>query len=219
MDAETKKLIDDAVKEATSGLATKNKELLKDLKTTNEKFSKFDGVDIDSLMSAATELEKLKNDKMEKDGEYKQLLDKAKEEHALEIKKLQDDKASVEQKYVSNKKTGELARELAGIKVIPELLDVAITSLVDKVSLDKEEKVIAGDKPVADFVKDWAQTPVGKHFIMNGNSGGGGEGGDDSTNSNAKFFDKKHPEFSLTEQAKLANRNEAEYTALKKQYK
>ena len=219
MDEATKLLIAQAVKEATDGLAAKNKELLKDLKTAKETFSKFEGLDVEKLTAASAELEKIKSDKLEKDGEYKKMLDKAKEEHALEVKKFKEDKINLEQKYSHTKKSGELAMELVGIKVIPELMDVAITSLADKVSLDAEGKVVAGDKPVSAFIKEWAESPVGKHFIMSGNSGGGGEGGDGSSNANAKFFDKKNPAYSLTEQAKLANRNEAEYNALKSQYK
>lgn len=218
-DESIEKVVAAAVAEATQGLASKNAELLKDLKNQKEAFSEFEGVNIKELKSAADELKKIKDKKLEEDGEYKKMYEIMKNDHATEVEKLQNANKDLEAKLHDTTKSNALATALVTVNVIPELADVAVSTLKDKVAIDDAGNPIVGDKPVADYIKTWAATDVGKHFIRSGNSGGGGNGSEGGgVDSNTKYFDPKSKDFNLTAQAKLANSDPEAYKALKKQY-
>lgn len=205
-----------AIEEATAGLLKKNKELMKELKTAQSQLSKFVDVDVDSLLSAKAELEDLKQKKLEADGEYKKMYEAQKESHAKEVAKFKAENAELKTSLVDVKKVNALSNALADSNAIPELIPVAVTTLKDKVAVDDNDNLLVGDKPVADFVKEWAASPVGKHFVKSGNSGGGAEGGaQDKTDAAAKFFDKSSKDYNLTEQAKINRVDPARYERLK----
>lgn len=220
MDDETRQVIADAVAEATGGLAKKNADLLKELKEAKQKAGTLDEVDLDGLKAQAKELADLKQKKLEDDGEYKKMYDASKSSHQNELDKLIAEKNAIAEKLTFTNKKNALTSELIASNAVPELVVSAVALLGDRVELDPENKPIVDGKPLSDFVQDWAKTDVGKHFIKFDNSGGGAGGSEGGgVNANAKFFDKKNPEYSLTEQGKIANVDPEGYKKLKNQYK
>lgn len=195
--------------EEIQGLKNKNKELLDELKDLKNQMKSFEGLDIKALQDSAAELDKLKKQQMEEEGEYKKLYETQKDAHQKEIKKYQSEIDTL--KSSANGLTKELgvSNALSNITLIPELADVARKTIMSEAGVDKDGNVVVGDKAVSEYVKEWAETPVGKHFIMNDNSGGGGPGGGDDTKfvTEEKYFDPKSKEFNRTEQAKFTKAN------------
>lgn len=206
-----------AIDLATKGLSDKNAQLLKELKDARKASSQFEGLDLAALKTAADELSKLKADKLEADGEYKKMYEQQKSDHSTMLEKLSGANKELTNKLIDTTKANALTNALVGNNVIPELVDVAMRTLKDQVAVGDDGIPVVGDKAVSDFVKDWAASPVGKHFVKSGNSGGGGNGNDGgSVDSNAKYFDKKSPDYNLTKQAQLATADPTAYAALKK---
>ena len=176
--------IDAAVEEATEGLKKKNSELLAEVK----KFKKgdFDPAEIEKLETLADDL--------------KSKLSAAEKQLKTATKELETTKAGLaaESKFtqgllIDNGLTAELTK--AGV-TNPALLKAATTMLRNgaQVVADGENRVAkVGDKPLSDFVKEWAATDEGKHFISAaGNSGGGappsgGGSGQSKTMTRAQF--------------------------------
>jgi len=211
--------VEAAVKAATEGLVSKNTELLGKLKTANEGLVKIEGLDIAALTSASEELAKLKADKLEADGEYKKMYDQQKIDNKTTIDKLTLSNTELVTNLANSTKTNALSTALLGSKIKPELHDVAVATLLDKVAVGKDGVPVVGDKSVVDYVKDWATTDVGKHFIISGKSGGGGDGSEDGNlDASEKFFDKKNAAYNLTEQSKIATSNPDQYKALKAKF-
>jgi hypothetical protein len=211
--------IDEAVKAATEGLLAKNKELLREVKTAQEKLSKFSDVDLEALNAASEELSKLKNEKLEKDGEYKKMYETQKEQSAKVIKDLESKNHELVSALKTTKKKNALTTSLAESGVIPELMDVAVNTLLSEVSITDDDSVMAGENPVSDFVKSWTASDVGKHFVNSGNSGGGGNGSAEGrVDAAEKFFDKKSESYNLTEQGKIAKGDPERFNRLKEKY-
>lgn len=206
------KQINEAVAAATEGLVTKNKDLLKELKTAQKSLTEFSNVNIKDLQKAAKDLEAIKKKKLEDDGEYKKLYDTAVENHAAKLTELTTERDNLKATLDSTTKAHDLSNLLVGKKVIPELLDVAVSTLKDAAPANDATALEA-------FVTNWAESDVGKHFISSGNSGGGADGNDGgNVNEFAKFFDPKNASYNLTQQAALHNKDPKQYEALKKKY-
>jgi len=207
------------LKSENESLVNKNKELLKDLKSVKETVKEFEGIDLDSLKNASTELETLKKEKLESEGEYKKLHEKAVADHAKEIEKLTSKASDLQSKLDNNVKKNALSSALLGLDLIPELRDSAINLILPEVGLTDDGEALIGDKKVSDYVKTWSEGDVGKHFLKSGDSGGDGKGsGGKGSVPEARFFDKTSPDHSITEQSKLANANPALYKELKAKY-
>lgn len=219
MDEATQKLVNDAVELATKGLAGKNKELIDEVKDSKKLLANFDGVDLKSLQAASKKLADIEAKKLEEDGEYKKILTKAQEDHKTETDTLADENKTLKQKLELTVKENALGTALAENKVIPELSKVAISTLLNEVQIDDKGIPVVGAKSVQDHVKKWAESDVGKHFIIDGNAGGGGRGsGGGGTVDEAKYFDPKSEHHNLTKQADIANKSPELYKTLKKQY-
>jgi hypothetical protein len=128
--------------------------------------------------------------------------------------------ASATSKIVDMSKKSALLGALSEIKVIPALAEVAILTILPSTAIDDSGNMTVNGKTIPDFVKEWSSSDVGKHFIMSGNSGGGEKGGSGGgASDNAKYFDKKSPEYNLTKQAEIARQDPTVYSALKTKYK
>jgi hypothetical protein len=173
-DAESKKAIKDAVEaavtEATSGLVAKNQELIGKLKKA-QKDSTISPEDhaalqaeLDTTTAKLTEAVKLA---------------KTATTEAEKIKKAYESESKVAHDLLV--KQGLSTALLANGVKNPAYLEAAEALLYGKVVLtaDGENRVAkVGDKPLADFVKEWAVSDKGKAFVeAPGNSGGGAHGG------------------------------------------
>jgi hypothetical protein len=80
-----------------------------------------------------------------------------------------------------------LTDSLAKSKVKPELMDAAKALLKMQATIKAENgnyQAVIGDKALSDFVKEWATSETGKHFVAaENNSGGGATGGNNNTQS------------------------------------
>jgi len=74
-----------------------------------------------------------------------------------------------------------LTDNLAKARIKPELMDAAKALLKVQATIKAENgeySALIGDKPIGDYVKEWATGDAGKHFVMaDNNSGGGAQGG------------------------------------------
>ena len=156
--------IDAAVEEAIEGLKKKNSELLAEVK----KFKKgdFDPAEIEKLENLADDL--------------KTKLSAAEKQLKITTKELETTKAGLaaESKFTQGLLIENgLSAALTAVGVPKEFLKAAQSMLKAGavVVADGENRVAkVGDKPLSDFVKEWAATDEGKHFISAaGNSGGG----------------------------------------------
>lgn len=158
------------LKEANDALASKNRELLTEVKTFKAKAK---GADIDP-----GEYEQLKADLEEARGQ----LSKVDKLSKTEIEKLNNAvkaKDSALQKFLLD---GGLTDALAKAGVKPEYMDATKALLREKAAIKAEGDnytAVMGDKPLLDAVKEWAASDTGKHFVAApANSGGGAQGGD-----------------------------------------
>lgn len=208
-EAELKKMIADAVTQATSGLISKRDELLGKLTEAKKIVKKVEGVDVDQLLTAQEKLAKIENDKAEQDGEYKKLYEKLKGGNDKTVADLQ---AQLEAQKTANsdliKKTN-LAQELTANGVIPGLSKGANVLLMDKLVVDPEGNVLMGDKPLAEGLKEWAKGDEGKHYFTDGNAGGDANGPGKGGVPEAEYYDPNSPKFNRTQQAQIANANPA----------
>ncbi len=80
-----------------------------------------------------------------------------------------------------------LTDSLAKSKVKPELMDAAKALLKMQATIKAENgnyQAVIGDKALGDFVKEWATSETGKHFVAaENNSGGGAQGGNNNSQS------------------------------------
>lgn len=84
-----------------------------------------------------------------------------------------------------------LIEELVTAKVAPHFMDAAKAMIKGQVEYS-EGKISVGDKPLTEFVSEWAQSDNGKHFIAapdnsGGGAPGGGGAGDAKTKTRSEF--------------------------------
>lgn len=95
-----------------------------------------------------------------------------------------------------------LTDSLAKSKVKPELMDAAKALLKMQATIKAENgqyQAVIGDKALGEFIKEWATSDAGKHFVAaDNNSGGGAQGGNSNsqnkTITRADFEAKSHVE-------------------------
>lgn len=226
-DADFQKYITTQVTAATTGLTTKNEELLGEVKELKGKIKNIPDADnLAKLQEAADKLAKIENENLEKNGEYQKLLDNANKQHTATVEGLNGTIDSLKSTLRKTMVDGELSKALATAKVNPALITAATKLLeadVSFVETDNGFKASVGEKSIADHVAEWASSDVGKNFVLAAGNGGGGNGGDGSGGGGNgdydKYFDKKSPEYNMTEQAKLYKAKPDVYNQLVEKYK
>lgn len=106
-----------------------------------------------------------------------------------------------------------LTSSLVEANVAPQFLEAAKALLGKGVAVketDGERAAFVGDKPLGEFVKEWATGDAGKAFIKAPANGGGG--GNNLPNGNGGS--KKLSEMSEVERTEMATNNPAAWTAL-----
>ena len=166
---EIKALIDSAVADATSGLVKKRDELLNEVKTLR-KNSEIKPEDFQKL--------KEENDALtDKLAEQAKAVKEAQTIAEKATKALQAESAAVSKMLIDNGLTEAMAA--AGVK--PELTKAAKALFASQAAIKADgdtRQALIGDKPIAEFISEWAKSDEGKHFVSApANSGGGAEGG------------------------------------------
>ena len=167
--------IDAAVEAATSGLKTKNQELL----DKNKKLMKGQEIDPQTVTDLEAQIDKLQADLSTSQKAGK---DATKTLETLQGQ-LKAETGFTQKLLIDNGLTDELVK--AG--VAPQFLTAtkALFAGQAQVVAEGETRVAKiGDKSVSDFVKEWAASDDGKHFIKAPeNSGGGSQGSGNGTNN------------------------------------
>lgn len=185
-------------KASNEALAAKNRELLGELKAAR----KGTQIDPDEHERLRVELETTR-----------EALDKAQKASKGELDKLTralSEKDNALQRYLID---GGLTDALAKAGVAPQFMDAAKALFRQQAGIKQDgENILAviGDKPITDFVSEWAATDAGKHFVLAPrNVGGGAPGGGNSVNG------KSFKDMSSEERVHLFRTNPQQYEALK----
>ena len=196
---EFKDAVQAAVDAATEGLATKNRELLGEVKKLKR------GAEIDPAEVQALEgqIDTLKADLTKAQREAKAFATKADDA----TKALESESGFTRSLLIEQGLTAELVS--AGVKN-PAHLKAALAMLKSdaQVVQDGDKRVAKiGDKALKDFVKEWAAGDDGKHFVTaDQNTGGGASGGSGSggavTTMTRAAFDAMSPQQKATASVK-----------------
>ena len=170
-----KKAVEDAVANATKPLVEKRDELLGEVK----KLRKESAIKPEDVEKLEAQLDESKSAYAKLESDFK--LAKVASEKAA--KALETEASFNHRLLVENGLTDELTK--AGV-TNPAFLKAVKSTLAGNVTVVTEgDKRIAkaGDKPLADYVKEWAQSDEGKHFVQApNNNGGGSQGGGSQDN-------------------------------------
>lgn len=160
---ELKALVDE-LKASNESLANKNKELLGEVKKERNKSRE---IDADKYYAMIDELENVKSENSKLQGDLKL---KGKEFEKLTA--IIGEKDATLQKLIID---DGLNNALVSAGVMPEYMAGAKALLRSQAQL-KDNAAVIGDKPLADFMTEWAAGD-GKHYIKATTNSGGGAGG------------------------------------------
>lgn len=185
------------LKQGNEALANKNKELLGELKT-ERKTNRDSDVDSEKYYKLKDEFDELKESKAKLEHEVK-TRDK-------DIAKLTESNNGLNTNLQSVLIDGGLSDSLAKIGVKAEFMDATRALLRDKVSIVDNQAVV-DDKPLADYMTEWANDG-GKHFIKASDNGGsgsnGGQGGNGSSTKGDLSGSKAEQEAYIKEKFNIA---------------
>jgi hypothetical protein len=168
--AAIKDAVEKAVAEATEGLADKNKQLLAELKEAK----KGKTIDPSEVADLERQVETLQGDLKKAQGELKTA--NATAEKAT--KDLATEQAFTQKLLVDNGLGDELVKAGVSNPVHLKAVKAILASQVKIVADGENRNAMVGDKKLADFVKEYAASDEGKHFVTaSSNSGGNGNGG------------------------------------------
>lgn len=166
---EAKEAIKAAVEEATSALASKNRELLTELKEARkgkqvspEEVEKLQS-HIDDLTSNLTEAQKQAK--------------AASKEAETARKQLQDAEGYTQRLLVDNGLTDALAKAGVTNPAHMKAVKAMLSGQVQVVAKGDQKIAKVGDKALGDFVGEWAKGDEGKFFVSAPNNSGGSAGG------------------------------------------
>ena len=173
--AEQQAEIDAMIEAATGGLKSKNTELLAELK----KARKSAEITPEQLSEVEAERDKLQSDLQ---AAHKLVKDATKAAETAS-KALEQESGFTQKLLIDNGLVGELTKHgvtnAAHLKAAQAMLRAGV-----QIVADGENRVAkVGEKALSDYVKDWAASDEGKHFVAapintgGGAGGGGGKGG------------------------------------------
>lgn len=181
-DPDSKKALEDAVAAATNGLISKRDELLGEVRKLKAERGEADEV--------KAELDRLKEEKARKEGDFTTLEQRLKDTHAAELAKrdqqLTDQTAKINKLLIDN----GLADALDAVNISPALKKAVTAMLREQVTvteLDGNLAAVVDNKPLNDFVKEWAGTDEGSAFVSAPESKGGGAPGGTNNATNKGF--------------------------------
>jgi hypothetical protein len=170
---EVQAAIDAAVEAATSGLKTKNQELL----DKNKKLMKGQEIDPQTVVDLEAQVDKLQG---ELSASQKSAKESVKTLETLQGQ-LKAETGFTQKLLIDNGLTDELVKN----GVAPQFLPAVKAMFAGQAQIVAEgdtRTAKIGDKSVSDFVKAWAVSDDGKHFVKAPeNSGGGSQGSGNGT--------------------------------------
>lgn len=200
-------------------LKAQNATLIGEKRTATTKAAEAEAARVAAEAEAEAQRQAAATEKAKKDGDIKALEDALNAKHAAEVKRLQDELTDLKGARDKLVLDARISSDLDAAGVKPELKDAAIALIraqnkagVEIVNGEFVAKI--GDKAVTDFVKDWAGSDTGKHFVGNANSGGGADGGDKGGNVTPKNPYHKDS-INKTEQGKLEKSDPAKANKLR----
>ncbi len=210
----TKEELDKKIADAIGPIKAKNTELLGKLKGLKQ----FDGIDLEELQTAANELKQLKEDGEKESGKWEGLYNTLKAKTEKDAADLTALNVSLQAEFDASTLKNSVTVGLMGLDIIPELSEVAIATLMSQASLNEDKAVVFGDKSSEDFMKKWADSPVGKHMIKSGNTGGGGGGSENDALKTEYEAHFKPGTVNMTKQLELKNSKPEVFKVLDDQY-
>lgn len=183
--------IDAAVETATSGLKTKNQELI----DKNKKLMKGQEIDPQTVVDLEAQIDKLTTDLSTANKSSK---DSTKAFETLQAQ-LKAETGFTQKLLIDNGLTDELVKN--GVAKQYLAATKAMFAGQAKIITDGENRIAKiGEKSVADFVKEWAATDEGKYFITAPANGGGSHGGSvgKTTVDTSKMTPAQKLEYGLT---------------------
>jgi len=170
---EIQAVIDAAVDSAKAGLQAKNQELL----DKNKKLMKGQEIDPQTVIDLEAQIDKLQSDLS---TAHKSGKESVKTLETLQAQ-LKAETGFTQKLLIDNGLTDELVKN----GVAPQFLAATKAMFAGQAQIiaDGDTRVAKiGDKSVSDFVKDWAASDDGKHFVSApANGGGGSQGGRGNT--------------------------------------
>ncbi len=160
--------IDAALDSAKSGLQAKNQELL----DKNKKLMKGQEIDPQTVIDLEAQIDKLTSDLSTANKSGK---DSVKALETLQAQ-LKAETGFTQKLLIDNGLTDELVKN----GVAPQFLAATKAMFAGQAQIIAEgdtRTAKIGDKLVSDFVKDWAASDEGKHFVSAPANGGGSTGG------------------------------------------
>lgn len=166
--------IDAAVEKAKEGLEAKNKELLDEVKQIKTELRKSKDIDPADLTRLEEENDRLRGELTKAQKEAKDATTRAdKAEKSLEAESGYTSKLLIQ----DGLKSALIANGVKDEDFIDTLTAKFATGATVAIDGDTR-KALIGDKPIADYVKEWAGSDAGKKFVSAPvNSGGGAPGG------------------------------------------
>ncbi len=165
--------IDAAVEAATGGLKTKNQELL----DKNKKLMKGQEIDPQTVVDLEAQVDKLQAELVTSQKSAKET---GKSLETLQTQ-LKAETGFTQKLLIDNGLTDELVKN----GVAPQFLAATKAMFAGQAQIVAEgdtRTAKIGDKSVSDFVKEWAASDDGKHFVKAPeNSGGGSQGSGNGT--------------------------------------
>lgn len=190
---DVKTLIAEAVKEATEGLANKNKELLAELKEAR-KGQEIKPEVVEKLQAQIDALEKDLSEAQKSNKEKDKVIEKVNAQ-------LQSESGFTTKLLLDNGLTDALVKAGVAAPMLPAVK--AMLSQQAKVVAEGEtRKAVIGDKDLQAFISEWAGSDEGKHFIQAPSNNGGGALGN---NANTGKQTVKRESFDAMSQAERAS--------------
>lgn len=209
----TEEQLQEKIDAAVKQLKDKNAELLGKL----AKFKNLDGVDIEKLKADSKKLEELEQKRLEDEGKWQEAYENLKAENQKAVDELTAAKNKLQEDFDKATINNEVTIGLMGLNIISDLSEVAVSTISSMAGI-KDGEVMVGDKPLKDYLSEWADSPVGKHFIKSGNSGGGAPGADGAGLKATYETYFKPGTVNQTKQLELKSKSKEVYDLLNKQY-
>ncbi len=174
--------IDAAVEAATSGLKSKNQELL----DKNKKLMKGQEIDPQTVVDLEAQIDKLQSDLT---VSQKSAKESVKTLEALQTQ-LKAETGFTQKLLIDNGLTDELVKNGVAAQFLPAAK--AMFASQAQIVAEGETRIAKiGDKSVSDYVKDWAASDEGKHFVTAPANGGGGSQGGRGSDTGQKTINRE----------------------------
>jgi len=167
--AALKTAVEEAITDATAKLDAKNKELIAELREA-KKGKTIDPAEVERLETQRDDLQTKLTAALRAGKDATTAAEKA-------TKALEAEQTVTHKLIAENGLVAELTK--AGV-TDPAYLDASKAlhlGQIKVVAVGDERKALYGDKPLADAIKEWAGSDVGKKFVAAPVNGGGGAGG------------------------------------------